>query len=803
MSDQYYESPLHPGRNGSSGKDGLHYSGRERYQGEINPAEADHDDEIDLKHLLGTVLRYKWAVLFITITVTVLAGVYAFSLLPVYESEGTLLISDNQSRYSLGGSDISNLLTTTYGIGVGSQLTNEIQVFQSRSLARAVTNKIFAQDSTGSGERFPILWASYPEDSSLATRDSVSVRLREAMTVERIDNETDVLRISFRSFSPHEATWLVDTTIDTYLELSAEQNRMSANSALEFLEGEREQVQNELQQSEEALRAYMDQTDLVEVDGQTSAAITRLAELESQRQQLQVQRVSVSSSIQAYQGQLDEIRPGLAEQFSENIGSTLERAQFRLAELETERLLLLQRNPHLRSNPDSEPYFVELNERIQLTKQEIDELAANLIGDESNVSLGFLNSGEGGVAGQVMELRSRLIELEIEESQIQAQEEVLDRRISEENEFLEGLPSNMLELARLRRNAEVNEQIYLTISNQYAETSLWEQTQFGSGRPIDYGYLPDEPVEPRKKMYALVGFLLGGLLSVGYAFGREAMNRTIDGTEKVRKAGYPLLAVIPDLRKSIQERFSGKDFIHVEERKISTSWSTLIDSVSPIAEGYRRLHNNVIYSNPDEKFQTILVTSSTKGEGKSTITINLAVALAEAGKKVLIVDTDLRRPNIHTLTGESRDPGIVEVLYDSKPISVAVKPSIAPGIHIMTSGRSIPNPSAVMQSSKLRELLYGLKEKYDHIVIDTPPYGIITDAAPLMKMADGVVLVCRFGLTQTNQLNHTVENLKRIQANVIGTVITNYRHKESADYYYSNEYTYDSYEAYEEYQEET
>lgn len=197
----------------------------------------------------------------------------------------------------------------------------------------------------------------------------------------------------------------------------------------------------------------------------------------------------------------------------------------------------------------------------------------------------------------------------------------------------------------------------------------------------------------------------------------------------------------------------------------------------------------------------ILVTSTKKGEGKTTISMNLGVALAESGKKILIIDTDLRRPSTHDFAGEAREPGLVEYFYDDLPLSEVIKATVAPGLFIITSGRTIPNPAAVMQSSKLKKLFEVLKGKYDHIIVDTPPYGVITDSAPLMRLADAIVLITRFGDTQTNELNHTIENLKRINANILGTVITAYNHKESADYYYSNDYTYDSYQAYEEYQE--
>lgn len=778
------------------------YSG-EYYHGETIIKDDEKKDEIDLKHLINVSLRYKWWVLTITAFLTVLAAVYAYSLESVYESSGTIIIAEERNRYTWANSDISSIVSSSFGVGTGSRLVNEIQVFQSRRLARAIADKIIARDLMENEKRFPILWRQYPTDSTQVSAEALTGRIRSRMNVSRVDMDTDILRVTYTSPSPIEASYLVNTTIDTYTEVSANQRRMAANSALEFLQEEQQQAHQRLVGSEEELRDYMSRTNLVQIDGQTNAAINRIAELESQRQQVQVEKVAVNSSIQAYEDQLDQIRPGLAEQFADNVSSTMERSQFRLAELETERMMLLQNNPTLRDNPQAEPQLVKLNNEIEVLKNEINRLANELIGDDSDVFIGFLNSGDGGMTSRIIELRQNLIELKIQESQLKAQEEVLNDRRDEENQFFEGLPENMIELARLRRNTQVNEQLYSTISEQFTQTSLWKQTQFGAGRPLDYGITPNFPSGPNRTRYIMIGFLLGMMTSVGFVFARENLNRKIDGTDKLRKTGFPLLAIIPDLSKHIESRFEGRKKVIMEGKQVSTVWSTLLDTVSPLAESYRRLHNNIVYADPDKVLQTILVTSSKKGEGKTTVSINLAVALAESGKKVLLIDTDLRRPALHDFTGEAREPGVVELFYDNKALNVAIKPTIAPAVHLLTAGRSIPNPSAVLQSAKLRALLAKVKDTYDHIIIDTPPYGVITDAAPIMKLADGVLVVTRFVETQTNELAHTLENLKRINANIIGTVITAYRHRDSADYYYSNEYTYDTYSAYEEYREST
>lgn len=801
MSDDQKQNPSYTGN--GSGANGYGYYGGEYYSGERTPEGPGESNQIDLQQLFGTIMRYKWWVIAITIGCTVLAYTFAKTIQPIYQSSGSLLIAEERNRYSWGGTDLSSMMSSSFGVGAGSRLTNELQILRSRTLADEIAQKILEMETLPNGRTFPILYLEYPTDTTKVQKSTIAIRVMNNMAVNQINPETDVLNVSFSSPSPLEAKFMVDLIMETYSNVSARQRRSMAQSALAFLQDERGDIRERLTRAEEELRDYMRNTNLVQVDGQTGAAINRVAELESQKQEVQVQRVAVTSSIESYENQLNQIRPGLAEQFAENISSQLSNAQMRLAELRTERSLILQRNPELRDNPEMEPQLVQLEEEIENVRNEIRNITSSVLNaDDSDIYIGFLDQEDGGVTDRIVELRRKLIELRIQNSQLDAQERVINQRLSEENEFFDDLPENMLELARLRREVAINEELFTAVSSKFQETQIWEQTQYGAGRVIDEGFLPAVPSYPQTLLFVLIGFLVGGVLSTGTVALREVTNRRIDGTDKIQKTGYPLLAVIPHFGDYLKERYNGTDFVKKNEKRISTTWSSLIDSVSPITESYRRLHNNIVFSDPDKDFSTLLVTSSRKSEGKSTVSINLAVAFAESGKRVLLVDADLRRPNLHRLMGENREPGMAEIFYENKEMEMTIKRSIAPGVDVITAGGKIPNPSAVMHSKKMSQFLDGVKNKYDHIIVDTPPFGVITDAAPMIRnLADGIVLVAKFNDTEMNELNHTVHNLKQINANVIGVVLTAYKHKKSRDYYYYRSYTYDSYRAYQEYKE--
>lgn len=780
-------------RNGANG----YYNHSNAMNNPGDPYNAQNDEqEIDLLQLFNTLLRNKWTLLSFLIVFSVAAAVMAFYQVPIYESQGTIIISESKNSYSYGGSDLSNLLTTTYGIGVGSTIANELQILKSRSLSMELADSLMDKEYSDSGYKFPLLWRAYPEDSSTTSQDTVARRIRETLTASQVDREADIVNLTFQSPSPEEAAFIVNLTMDTYSRLSTEQNRAMATSALTFLNAERDRIEAQLEDTEQQLQEFMDATQLVAVDPQTEELITTLSALESRKQEIDVQLVAVNSAIEQYENQLDEIKPGLADQYSEGIAPILQNFQYALKELETERILLFAKNPELRNQPNH-PQVKSLNQQIAAIKEEIKKTASRLVDNNSDLYLSFLNTGEGGLTSRIIETTQKLLELKVEKAQYETQQRVLNDRIQSLNTRFDGLPENIIQLARLKRDVKINEELYLLVSNQYAEMSLWEKTQFGKGRPLDYAVAPKKPVEPKKKLWVLVGFIIGGVLGVGFIFIKETMDDTIKSSDTLKAFNVPFLGNVPDF--NITGEIDTEKKQQVEGKMVSNQLMTFLDHISPISEAYRRLRINVVYANPDKQYKVLMVTSSTKGEGKSTIAANLAVTFSEAGRKVLVVDLDLRRPTQHKVFGENKEPGLVEMVFHQSDFKDAVKHTIAPNVDLVTVGQKTPEPASVLDSRRLKETIDELKEHYDHIILDTAPYGIISDSASLLRLVDGLILVSRFNVTTLRELQFTIDGLKHLNAEIVGTVLNAFDPKKSTDYY-TNYYYYKR--AYSEYYEE-
>ena len=212
-------------------------------------------------------------------------------------------------------------------------------------------------------------------------------------------------------------------------------------------------------------------------------------------------------------------------------------------------------------------------------------------------------------------------------------------------------------------------------------------------------------------------------------------------------------------------------------------------SKSPVSEAYRGIRTNIQFANVDNNIKTILMTSSAPGEGKATTLCNVAMTMADAGHKVIIIDCDLRKPRIHKFFEVSNRVGITDILLKGEDFKSFLRGGFHPNLEIITSGKIPSNPSEILYSNAMKNLIEKIKMEYDYVFIDTPPVIAVTDAVIMSQYIDGVVLVCSSGKTEVEMVKKAKESLAKVNANILGVVLNKIPlkgQKYANYYYYSN-----------------
>ena len=753
----------------------------------------DNSNGLDPKKIISIIFRYKWLILLFLIVGVTSAWFWADHVPPTYQSMGTILINAEKSP----NDELSNIISRTTGHGTSSTLINELQILRSKSFARDIAQKIMKEDP-GDINEFPVLWTQ--EESGeihKASEDAVTNRIRSSLEFMQPNKDSDVIQIICQSPSPHESAKIVNEAMQVYVQKSTQQNRKAAASTTEFLKEERQKIKQKLDASEEKLRSYMDSTGIVKVDQQANNLVSQRANTAVELQSVNMELKTISQTISNYEEQLDKIKPGLSEQLSEAIGPRIQNSQKELAGFESERGQIIAKNPDVLKRDPLPTRLQFVNEQIERLKGEIKDLSMKLFTKDNE----FIGIDSRERARRVSEIQSQLTDLRIKQNQYEARKNNLLKQKNEMDANFNSLPEGMIELAKLQRDVKINEQLYMDVSKKYADMSIWKQSQYGNGQIIDQGEIPNKPVSPNKKIYVLLGIMLGGLVSAGCITVREFWDDSVKDAYQLRNQTLPSLTftAIPTFEKVSEKN---KRSFEIGHGKIPDEMVLLYDSASLVSESIRRLKNNIVYQHGNYPPKTIAVTSAEKGDGKSTIVANLGIAFAEEGYKTLVVGADFRRPKLQEYFGRSSNDGLSDYLVGKLSFQeslMSIQNTEFNDLKLISAGKNSQQPEIIGSSNLFRQFLKQMEEVFDVIIIDTPPYGIISDSTAILKHAEITIMVARYRKTNKDMLLRTIEELGQIKANVTDIVLNDFDpRKESSGYHRGGYYQklYNNYEVY-------
>jgi len=361
---------------------------------------------------------------------------------------------------------------------------------------------------------------------------------------------------------------------------------------------------------------------------------------------------------------------------------------------------------------------------------------------------------------------------------IRSELDSIDKKIETEKDKALRLKNNEIQYNILKREVDTNREIYESLLMRVGETEVMGELRTTNIRIIDKALVPRRPVKPRKKLNFIIALFVGVFSGTILAFLFESLDQSIKTPEDIKNyTKLPALASIA-LPQEEEDKQTSPEFITVEKPH------------STISESYRSLRTSIMFTAVEHRRKTLLLTSSGPKEGKTTNAVNLAIVMAQAGEKVILLDADLRQPRIEKVFNITPGRGLTEVLAGGDDLDNVIRKTDIPNLDIMPCGSIPPNPSELLGSGKMDDLLRTLQEKYDRIILDTPPVLAVTDSVVLSAKMDGTILVVKAGETNRNAVLKTKEILETVSksTSLIGVVLNMVESGRTGGYYYYYHY---------------
>lgn len=592
-------------------------------------------------------------------------------------------------------------------------------------------------------------------------------RLKDMMQAEQ-EKGTNIVNISVTSSDGREAALIANAAAKAYRNYNIQEKNRQTFETKAFIETQLEQISRRLQDAEEALRLFKEDFYLVDLGTQSNHIINRLADIETSYEKVRREKEALKAHFAFLQHAVESFKSGRDIVLSAPSDPRLQTLSGKLSDL------ILKKKALLFDFTEKHPSVLEVSDQIRNLLEEIKR------GLDANVKT-----------------------LEIRETDLY--QELL--RLRRENL---SIPEKALQLERLQREVTLQQNLYSQLKAKHQEVLIQESGKIEEVIIVRPALVPTKPTNiPSKVMIIVTGIFMGLVIGIVFTFVAETLDTSIGTIEDVENLlGVPVLGLIPVLGADERDlKYVTKNGI---ERGVSRFLITDYAPKSLVSEAFRSLRANLQFAGKEKKGKTFLVTSSFVQEGKTFNVVNIALSMAQAGEKVLLVETDLRKPVLHQTFGLSRDPGmtdyvlgnyhweevvntISDVILGEFEIEDILKIRGLDNLHIITAGTSPLSAPEILRSVRFREFLKDARDKYDYLFFDAPPIMPVADAAEIASVLDGVILVYKVGRIARGVLKRAKMTLDAVNARIIGVVLNNVRPEVGPDYFkYQTQYYYEA-----------
>ena len=711
-------------------------------------AAVSSDSDLSLVHYLQILYRRRYVAVSAFVVVFMGVTLYTVTSTRIYEASTRLLIERDRPNV------VSFQEVLDQGAQTDDYYETQYAILRGRGLARRTIDSLklwndpLFNQQPGFSVRGLLMtpfnamtrWFEPPRQIEAPGAEETTAQSR---VIDRFLANLDVeavrysrlVDVSYRSSDPVLAAKIANALGEAYIKQSVELTSTTTKEASTFLTQQLAEQRAKLEASEQALQAYREQTDSVSLEERQNVVVQRLADLNAAVTKANTTRIQKEAAYNQVKialenpAAIDTVPLILSNPF-------VQQQKTELATLQRQRAQLSEKlGPN---HPDMIKVGVAIQNAEARIKQEVAQVVQSM-----------RNDYEAALA----EERSLTATLNRQKGEAQ----VLNR--------------SGIEYGVLQRDNEANRQMFEALLKRTQETGISEELKAGNIRVVDQAETPRAPVSPNTFNNLLIA-LLGGLgLAVGLAFAFEYGDDRIKNPDELKKSlGLPFLGMVPALfDKSIT--------------------NPLITGGAPnlFNESIRSIRTNVLFSSADEGSRLVVVTSSAPGEGKTAVSTNLSLALAQAGHRVLLIDGDMRKPRVHEVFAQTLAPGLSNLLVGDKQLSDTIRESPQQGLWLMPAGTFPPNPAELLGSKKFRDLTAYLQQHFDWVIIDTPPVMAVTDASITANLAHGVLFVVGAEMTSKRVAQRAVEQLEMSQAKFLGVVLNRVDLEHNA-YYYSRYY---------------
>lgn len=684
--------------------------------------QVEASDSGSVEHLWRAIQKNRWIILVLAAVVTASVTFYTLGETRIYRATTTLQIDPTPP--SPLGRDVPAIVTMGADAFWNNQeyYSTQYRILRSRRVALDAVRALQLQNNGAFIQNLP---PGHESDKHISEREASDIVLSR-LTIEPI-KESRLVMANFDDADPERARRILAAVVDAYLQQNVDDVAASNSSASDWLRVQSAKLKDQLEKSEVALHEYKKNKRILSVslDDQSSMLLDEMKHLNDALTDVRTRREHTGSRVKL----LDKVNANdpvdlpAAELLSDDLLGSL-RASYVSAKSE---LASLRES----GKGDDHPDVLAAKARVETARDalvhEVKNVQAALRGD-----LAALGREEGGL--------EKLFEA--------AKQRALDLGMLE------------VDVHRLARAKDNNEKLYSMVLERSKESDLASMMRFNNIRIVEDPIASRTPVTPRVPLNVGLGVAAGLALGLLVAFAREQLDRSIKTSDEIeRELGLSFLGSLP--------------LTNAPEAPLVTNPELLAHEhpTSNLAEAARGIRTNLMFMSPDRPYRRLLVTSPGPGEGKTTVASTIAIAMAQAGQRVLLMDCDLRRPRLHGVFGRVNDLGVTSVTVQPSLLDTAKLETEIPNLSLLPSGPHVPNPAEFLHSEAFSALLNRLSETYDRVVIDSPPAGVVSDATIIGTQVDGVVFLVRSGRTPRDNARKALRALRDIGAPIIGAVL--------------------------------